>query len=708
MARSMLVQLGTCLVFYFPCGSCSVGRRSSRPTVEFQAHEDRLALVQESVQVRRQRELPRGVAEMIVDGMDKSTVLHATSVHRLPGASSADWNGDATKTVGGILHSRNGQTDLHGALLGSDVLHKHTHGVYGGSSTLEHGRPPYLGSFRGAPNEMKITHAQKSSDGGFDVTSVEHQDNLPGHSSLPAPLRSAKPGGGKAAEPETPSLTLAGVEGPFAADSLTLAFRHKDATGSSPIWGNDDVLAAGGQVFSAGDAKGGYGGFGGFSSKDGGFHLAYGSGFSSEQKPLFPASGGSVGTVQGKPGKMDITHISPAKDGGVDITSVRSRTVHVAREELERVLGQGSSLTVPPLSEDEGLEPPSTTPLASTSMTQAASTSTTQGSSTSAAQVASTPVTTGAATAWPPQQGTTVTATTAQPGPDRNVWHDIASSVGDVTEAGAQVPLGVSEDWAVGIAVDVSDAITLALTSVKGKADTLLNTTVRSRELLVQDLDVELPKLVPVLETALYRAFDGILGEWRSYRASVSNATNRITSGLQAGEQRPLAQRLAATVQSTQDMIDSLMRRISAAMDEVPGISQLGAGQIAVRLERMNGVLYDASRSLEQYGPAFERAFQELLDRVSDATSGLAAPERAQRALAGVQQLSTAIVWRVRAAARELVVAGHQAIARVADGIQLPAVPWPPANVAAKSAAGGQANLAALAAVLCLRAAQGQ
>jgi len=674
--------------------------------------QDPSCLVQGSLQLRFPQD-PAGATRKAISALDPFTVVHATNLHRLPLASGPAWGLDTAKSFGGVLISDGPKKESFGAIGGSDALRGTSHGVYGAASVELPGKPLFSGAWQSSPSGAQVSHAQPSADGGLDVTSSEHQlgSLAPGSGirEILAPLNGAAgsaPGvATRGAEGEVKELAerpqeqrLAEiVKQPFSADTLTVAFRKQGSDKKGPGWGKDDVLAAGGQLLSTDDVKGGLGGVGGLSLQDQSYHLLYGSGLWL-QKLSKPPTGSSLGFLAGKPGQMDLTHLQPTADGGADVMRVRARTEHASREEFQKLLESGNFSLWPPPPQASSTLPPapsSTSTRASSTSAAPSSTSSPEASSTLAAPSStSTSVVPAASTA--PASGAGG-ATTAQPsfapGSQEEAWQRITERVGDISEGlqEGQLPPLLPESWATSAAAQLSANLVSALGPVKLDAEALLNDTLRVKADVFEALNLSSSRprgkssSAPVpatqaLETTFYRGVADVLGKWRRFQATLGNVTANLTRGLRAAGQVGLAERLERSSNASAQAIQAFVERVGEAVEKVPGTGQLEAQQAELVLEKTNAGLYEALRALSGLGQAkLGKPVQDLVDRLADtlSTSG-ASPERVQRSLGAVEHLTTAVQWRVRGAGRELVLAGHQAVAAVAERLDLPPPGWPP------------------------------
>lgn len=285
----------------------------------------------------------------------------------------------------------------------------------------------------------------------------------------------------------------------------------------------------------------------------------------------------------------------------------------------------------------------------------------------------------------------------------------ISGKMGDVTKDA--VPPAVSEAEATDIAEEVAGALEEVLGPLEKVAEDLLEDTTRIKDSALGSLglptksgksrhhhrqpdpatgadgpfSLNISAIIPDFETDFYRGMMTLAAKWRMFHDIFNNATSFLVDGLTAAGQEHLAGRLQRSFNMTLSSITTFADHVERAMDQIPELDQLAAGQMNTVLQRTNAELYEAYRTLSGLAASrFVGPMEEIMDRVTDAvTSSGFLPDRVTKAFGAVEHLATSVQWRLRSAGRELVLGGHEAVAAVAEKAGLPKPSWPPVGVEA-------------------------
>jgi len=226
----------------------------------------------------------------------------------------------------------------------------------------------------------------------------------------------------------------------------------------------------------------------------------------------------------------------------------------------------------------------------------------------------------------------------------------------------------------------VAEAIRGALHTVITELDTLVNETTKDKHKMMRQMGwlhhPGLEELMPRFENSMREFLGTAHGRWTIVQDSFERAMLSLVSGLEAGHQDALSRNLRLNIQIAQTKADKFLRAVSDARAQVEGMGMMPLGTVCDGLQLMNTKLSEAIRHLSQFVALFQQAFMDLVDTISNTVTW--SQSGVDKIFGTVEQDVTSVIWRVRAASRELVLGARSVLVAVAQqvGVELP--PWNP------------------------------
>jgi len=273
----------------------------------------------------------------------------------------------------------------------------------------------------------------------------------------------------------------------------------------------------------------------------------------------------------------------------------------------------------------------------------------------------------------------------------------VADSVADITKQVGEVS-GHVEDWA-GKGVDWAEQQGLKATekivatfeellgTVEAAVDELLSRGMAEREQLQQTLATQLTpegdltqsetltrRLLQKFSQSVNALLVAAVGDFGFLATTVRSSGQALGQGLKAAGQKPLNDRLNATLSSSGLWLEDLKLQLTSLEGKLAtgGIkTQSGLGSF---LQSASRGVCSASESISKFADLFQKGFRDVSDHLTDAVaSRLPADMTAKiyEATSAIQHSVGSIVWKLKSAKRELVLGVNQGIADIANALKM-------------------------------------
>jgi len=273
----------------------------------------------------------------------------------------------------------------------------------------------------------------------------------------------------------------------------------------------------------------------------------------------------------------------------------------------------------------------------------------------------------------------------------------VADSVADITKQVGEVS-GHVEDWA-GKGVDWAEQQGLKATekivatleellgTVEAAVDELLSRGMAERDQLQQALATQLTpegdltqsemlmrRLLQKFSQSVNAFLNAAVGDFGFLANTVRSSGEALGKGLKAAGQKPLNDRLNATLSSSGLWLEDLKSQLTSMEGKLAtgGIkTQAGLGSF---LQSASRGVCSASEGISKFADLFQKGFRDVSDHLTDAVaSRLPADMTAKiyEATSAIQHSVGSIVWKLKSAKRELVLGVNQGIADIANALKM-------------------------------------
>jgi len=288
-------------------------------------------------------------------------------------------------------------------------------------------------------------------------------------------------------------------------------------------------------------------------------------------------------------------------------------------------------------------------------------------------------------------------------------WQDIKDAVSEVTDQVGNI-IGNSSnvtqaanDARKALAERLAGGLTKALGIVNQTADALLKEAVKDKMLMMTTFNDSITWADGTLLPAFEEKCDRVLGKaftaWKTIQDVGKSAVSMIASGLSAAGQGELAGGLENATEEALQKAAAFKTGLEEARGELKVFSEASLDDLRAKLWAMNDRLSQGVEQTTEFVEAFEKAFQDVTDAMSDALGG--SPSDMADAFASVRGMVASIAQRARGASTELAQGVHEGIVAVAREKHFD----PPALATHSSASGRWTGASFLAAALSAAAA---
>lgn len=271
-----------------------------------------------------------------------------------------------------------------------------------------------------------------------------------------------------------------------------------------------------------------------------------------------------------------------------------------------------------------------------------------------------------------------------------SLWNEVQDSVGDITKT-----VGEVTDNAVNrvdqlsqtiqaasthLAMKIASALNHALEYIKSESDRLLFDTMQEKAAFFEQVQnaVATPNSTMVLQfkQAANKILVSAWGRWQTLKGLVDRSSEKICGGLKGAGQGWLASKVNLMINSAETNLDSFMKQLKEADDELQNLDEGDMAVVQQRLVKINTLLNKAMQQIPTFISKFQQAFQEITEKLC--TALLLSSEDVDSAFATVAQNVTSIGWRLRSSGRELLLSMHRGIVLVSKAMNVTPPEWDP------------------------------
>lgn len=277
----------------------------------------------------------------------------------------------------------------------------------------------------------------------------------------------------------------------------------------------------------------------------------------------------------------------------------------------------------------------------------------------------------------------------------------ITKALGNIGQVGSYVDTsknfgGVNQEWAADAAGQVADALKMVLSALESDADFLFARVLQAKGMLSEGMDNADPSTVLThFGTSMQTSLDLVAAFWQNMAASVTSGGEAVLLALRQSGQGVLASQLQPWLDRAVSEIHNIARVVmvtrsdaTGAMDGIqtplpqnrvwqgktkmlnPNIEQI----LGERLTKM----YSRMQKLPDHIDAFDGAFRGLVQGMTDSVINTLVSRQSKEWSAAVngkfsvvQDATSSVMWRVRAAGREFSTSVQRTTVQVADALHI-------------------------------------